>query len=59
MPIRTRVICETVSAVFAITTEASPSEPETPKARRRCAFTGSPPTATVRLFTASPAMRVR
>ena len=53
-------ICDTVSAVLAITIDATPSALETPQARSRCALSGSPVTAVgVRLFTASPAMRAR
>ena len=52
-------LCDTVSAVLAITIDARLSEPATPHRRSRCAFTGSPPTAAVgvMLLIASPAMR--
>ena len=62
MPSTMKRLCDDVSAVFAITTDARPSRRRRrPSARSRCAFTGSPPTAAVgvTLFTASPAMRAR
>src|SRR5262249_17614220 len=57
----TKAACDATSAVRATTTVAIASDPDTPKARSRCAFTGSPPTVAVGVkpFTASPAMRTR
>ena len=59
MPSAVKRLCEATSAVFEMTTEAKASDAVTRQGRSRYALTGSPSAAAgVRLFTASPAMRV-